>query len=73
MPTYISLGLEGSANKLGIGIISHTFPADVSPSTQPTIRVLANLRHTYVSPPGHGFLPKDTAVRPVLPLRPPSH
>ncbi|OQD61875.1 hypothetical protein PENPOL_c014G04782 [Penicillium polonicum] len=23
--------------------------------------VLANIRHTYVSPPGEGFLPKDTA------------
>ncbi|KAF1981181.1 peptidase M22, glycoprotease [Aulographum hederae CBS 113979] len=50
----ISIGLEGSANKLGIGIISHP-----SPSKPPII--LANLRHTYVSPPGEGFLPKDTA------------
>ena len=24
-------------------------------------QVLANIRHTYVSPPGEGFLPKDTA------------
>jgi N6-L-threonylcarbamoyladenine synthase len=51
----ISLGLEGSANKLGIGIISHP-----SPTAEPL--VLANLRHTYVSPPGTGFLPKDTAL-----------
>ncbi|KAF2404421.1 peptidase M22, glycoprotease [Trichodelitschia bisporula] len=51
----ISLGLEGSANKLGIGIISHS-----SPAAPPTI--LANLRHTYHSPPGAGFLPKDTAA-----------
>ena len=51
----ISLGLEGSANKIGIGIISHP-----SPTANPI--VLANLRHTYVSPPGTGFLPKDTAV-----------
>jgi N6-L-threonylcarbamoyladenine synthase len=50
----ISLGLEGSANKLGIGIISHP-----SAASQPV--VLANLRHTYNSPPGTGFLPKDTA------------
>jgi N6-L-threonylcarbamoyladenine synthase len=55
MPKMISLGLEGSANKLGIGIISHP-----SPGSPPLI--LANLRHTYVSPPGTGFLPKDTAL-----------
>ncbi|KAJ9142750.1 tRNA N6-adenosine threonylcarbamoyltransferase [Pleurostoma richardsiae] len=51
----IAVGCEGSANKLGIGIIAH--PADGSgPAT-----VLANVRHTYNSPPGTGFLPKDTA------------
>ena len=53
----ISLGLEGSANKLGVGIISHPGPA--SGTDAPV--VLANLRHTYVTPPGEGFLPKDTA------------
>ncbi|KAF2203434.1 O-sialoglyco protein endopeptidase-like protein [Delitschia confertaspora ATCC 74209] len=50
----IALGLEGSANKLGVGIISHPHPS------KPPV-ILANLRHTYVSPPGEGFLPKDTA------------
>ena len=50
----IALGLEGSANKLGIGLVSHPSP------NKPPI-VLANLRHTYVSPPGTGFLPKETA------------
>ncbi|KAL4793484.1 Gcp-like domain-containing protein [Aspergillus venezuelensis] len=50
----IAIGLEGSANKLGVGIMLH--PKDGS-----TPRVLANIRHTYVSPPGEGFLPKDTA------------
>lgn len=52
----ISLGLEGSANKLGIGIIQH----HSDPSSP--VHILANLRHTYVSPPGTGFLPKDTAL-----------
>jgi len=51
----IALGCEGSANKLGIGVISHD-----SDSGDPT--VLSNVRHTFVSPPGTGFLPKDTAV-----------
>ncbi|OBT65967.1 glycoprotein endopeptidase KAE1 [Pseudogymnoascus sp. 23342-1-I1] len=50
-----AIGLEGSANKLGIGIISHPSP------TTPAL-ILSNLRHTYVSPPGAGFLPKDTAL-----------
>ncbi|KAJ5180271.1 Kae1/YgjD family [Penicillium capsulatum] len=51
----IAIGMEGSANKIGVGIIFH--PDDGSPP-----QVLANVRHTYVSPPGEGFLPKDTAI-----------
>ncbi|KAI1823356.1 glycoprotease [Xylaria intraflava] len=50
----IALGCEGSANKLGIGIIAH------DPATGKST-ILANIRHTFVSPPGTGFLPKDTA------------
>ncbi|KAI9672225.1 MAG: putative tRNA threonylcarbamoyladenosine biosynthesis protein kae1 [Alyxoria varia] len=64
--SLISLGLEGSANKLGVGIIAHDFPdwsqPPGNPRSQPRVRVLANLRHTYVSPAGTGFLPKDTAL-----------
>jgi N6-L-threonylcarbamoyladenine synthase len=48
----IALGIEGSANKVGVGIMKHT---DVSVP-------LANVRRTYVTPPGSGFLPKDTAL-----------
>ncbi|KAK3169453.1 putative tRNA threonylcarbamoyladenosine biosynthesis protein kae1 [Lepraria neglecta] len=50
----ISLGLEGSANKLGVGLIQH--PKSGGPAA-----ILSNIRHTFVSPPGEGFLPKDTA------------
>ncbi|KAE8145860.1 tRNA N6-adenosine threonylcarbamoyltransferase [Aspergillus avenaceus] len=50
----IAIGLEGSANKLGVGIMLH-------PDNGKPPQVLANIRHTYVSPPGEGFLPKDTA------------
>jgi len=50
----ISLGIEGSANKIGVGIIQH--PADSSRAI-----VLANIRHTHITPPGEGFLPRDTA------------
>ncbi|TKA75959.1 tRNA N6-adenosine threonylcarbamoyltransferase [Cryomyces minteri] len=71
----IAIGLEGSANKLGVGIIHQPTPFTPSvnnptpppspPSksshASPPARILANLRHTYVSPPGSGFLPKDTA------------
>ena len=81
----IAIGLEGSANKLGIGIIQHSSsqtsqlsstPAsphdsahsdDESPSTKakpssPTVKILCNLRHTFISPPGTGFLPSHTAT-----------
>ncbi|CAL1533974.1 unnamed protein product [Lymnaea stagnalis] len=44
----IAIGFEGSANKLGIGIVKDGV-------------VLSNPRHTYITPPGQGFLPKDTA------------
>ena len=45
----LCIGLEGSANKLGIGIVRDG-------------KVLSNVRHTYVAPPGQGFLPRDTAL-----------
>ncbi|PFH59095.1 hypothetical protein XA68_12810 [Ophiocordyceps unilateralis] len=51
----IAIGLEGSANKLGIGVVSHGATSDEA-------RILSNLRRTFVPPPGTGFLPKDTAA-----------
>ena len=50
----LALGLEGSANKLGAGVIKHC--PDGSSA------VLSNVRHTYITPPGEGFQPRDTAV-----------
>lgn len=44
----ISIGFEGSANKLGVGIIRDG-------------TVLANPRRTFITPPGQGFKPVDTA------------
>ena len=44
----IAIGFEGSANKLGVGIVRDG-------------EVLSNVRHTYHAPPGQGFLPRDTA------------
>nr|WCZ58706.1 tRNA N6-adenosine threonylcarbamoyltransferase [Seculamonas ecuadoriensis] len=45
----IALGFEGSANKLGIGIVTDDGT------------ILANVRHTFITPPGTGFLPRETA------------
>jgi N6-L-threonylcarbamoyladenine synthase len=56
--TMLAIGLEGSANKLGVGLIEHPAPG----KGHSTANILSNLRHTYVSPPGTGFLPKDTAL-----------
>ncbi|ORZ13179.1 Gcp-like domain-containing protein [Absidia repens] len=48
----VALGFEGSANKLGVGIIRHD---------NDTVDILANVRDTYITPPGQGFLPRETA------------
>lgn len=45
-----ALGIEGSANKIGIGVVDDAGS------------ILANVRHTYITPPGTGFLPRETAV-----------
>ncbi|GAA5882100.1 hypothetical protein JCM16303_005601 [Sporobolomyces ruberrimus] len=60
----LALGLEGSANKLGVGLILHSPPAEGESSATGdpgTVSILSNIRHTYVTPPGEGFLPSDTA------------
>ena len=44
----VIIGFEGSANKIGVGIIRDG-------------QVLSNPRHTFISPPGHGFMPSETA------------
>ncbi|KAF7684101.1 putative tRNA N6-adenosine threonylcarbamoyltransferase [Astathelohania contejeani] len=52
------LGIEGSANKLGIGIIRDK-------------EIILNERVTYVTPPGTGFMPSLTAMhhlKAILPL-----
>ncbi|CAK1550644.1 unnamed protein product [Leptosia nina] len=44
----VAIGFEGSANKLGVGIIRDG-------------EILANCRRTFITPPGEGFLPRETA------------
>jgi len=46
----LAMGFEGSANKLGVGIVREDGA------------ILSNIRHTYITPPGQGFLPRDTAI-----------
>eukprot|EP00742_Colponemidia_sp_Colp-10_P004802 GILJ01005123.1.p1 GENE.GILJ01005123.1~~GILJ01005123.1.p1 ORF type:complete len:336 (+),score=49.33 GILJ01005123.1:41-1048(+) len=46
----LALGIEGSANKIGVGIVRDDGT------------ILANPRKTYITPPGTGFLPRETAV-----------
>lgn len=41
----IAIGFEGSANKLGIGIIQDQ-------------NILSNIRHTYITPPGEDYFEK---------------
>ncbi|KAF6139997.1 hypothetical protein GIB67_020388 [Kingdonia uniflora] len=59
MKQMIALGFEGSANKIGVGVVT----LDGT--------ILSNPRHTYITPPGHGFLPRETAqhhLQHILPL-----
>ncbi|KAL5723570.1 N(6)-L-threonylcarbamoyladenine synthase [Ranunculus cassubicifolius] len=59
MKRTIAIGFEGSANKIGVDIVC----LDGT--------ILSNPRHTYITPPGHGFLPQETAQhhsQHVLPL-----
>ena len=49
LTNFIALGIEGSANKIGVGIVTQSG------------HILANPRQTYITPPGTGFLPKETA------------
>lgn len=45
----IALGIEGSANKIAVGVVCDDG------------RILSNVRKTYITPPGTGFLPRETA------------
>lgn len=48
----ISLGIEGSANKIGVGVMSYE---------DGKYSILSNPRKTYITPAGQGFLPRETA------------
>ncbi|CCW71640.1 unnamed protein product [Phytomonas sp. Hart1] len=46
----LALGIEGSANKIGVGVVDACG------------QVLSNVRETYITPSGTGFLPRETAI-----------
>ncbi|KAL8453840.1 hypothetical protein Emag_001648 [Eimeria magna] len=46
----VVLGIESSANKVGVGIVDDSGA------------ILANPRATFITPPGTGFLPRETAA-----------
>jgi N6-L-threonylcarbamoyladenine synthase len=48
MKNIICLGIEGSANKIAVGIVNSNGD------------ILSNPRKTFITPPGTGFLPKET-------------
>jgi N6-L-threonylcarbamoyladenine synthase len=45
----IVIGIEGSANKIGVGIVKYEHG---------NYEILTNPRKTYITPPGQGFLPR---------------
>ena len=48
-----AVGIEGSANKVGVGVVRY--------DTAGGYRILSNPRKTFVTRPGQGFLPRETA------------
>lgn len=49
MQRIIVMGMEGSANKIGVGLVDDSGT------------VLSNPRRTFITPPGTGFQPRETA------------
>ena len=48
----VALGIEGSANKIGVGVIKYE---------NGEYEILSNPRKTFITPPGEGFRPSETA------------
>ncbi len=52
----LALGIEGSANKIGVGIVRYR-----RGHADGEYDILSNPRKTYITPAGQGFLPRETA------------
>jgi len=55
----LCIGIEGSANKVGVGILRYTPGIAGAPGTY---TILSNPRKTYIAEAGQGFMPKETAL-----------
>lgn len=56
----IAIGIEGSANKVAVGIVRYDGGGGIC-GDRGSFSILANPRKTYITPPGQGFLPRETA------------
>eukprot|EP00752_Nemacystus_decipiens_P008694 g7759.t1 len=70
----VAIGIEGSANKIGVGLLRYTPPPargsggeggdggdDDGVGDEGSYDILSNPRKTYLTPAGTGFLPRETA------------
>mmetsp|Transcript_28635 Transcript_28635/g.42526 ORF Transcript_28635/g.42526 Transcript_28635/m.42526 type:complete len:394 (-) Transcript_28635:316-1497(-) len=64
----VVLGIEGSANKVGVAVLRYAPPSTTNNEDEGdgvtgggTYETLSNPRKTYIAPLGHGFLPKETS------------
>ena len=55
----IAIGIEGSANKVGVGILRFTPGADGEAGEY---SILSNPRKTFIAEAGQGFMPRETAL-----------
>jgi N6-L-threonylcarbamoyladenine synthase len=64
----IAIGIEGSANKIGVGIIKYTYNIDTNDTNGNKLggsrdyEILSNPRKTYITPAGQGFLPRCLSI-----------
>lgn len=49
-----AIGIEGSANKIGVGIVRY--------DGEGNYETLSNPRKTFITPPGQGFLPRSVRI-----------
>ena len=56
----ICLAIEGSANKIGVGIVRYDGGGG-SCGDGGNFKILSNPRKTFLTKPGTGFLPRETA------------
>lgn len=57
----LALGIEGSANKIGVGIMEYLEEEHQGEPRPDAFQILSNPRKTFITPPGQGFLPRETA------------